>query len=322
MSPSPSAGIGSPLGILLFWQLGYHLRAMEAIIESLSLNLPSGRVLRSWALEGGISATMTAFEVEYSDGRTETLIARKPGDWARGRCANVVDVEFRRLQALEAAGIKVPQPRFVSQDEFYVVSYIEGRPELNPGDRTDFLTKYAHQLAQIHRTDASGWDADLLTLDPGNLGPCRTEPSERFQETMVYDWLAANPRKAPNKTVLRHGDFWPGNVIWKDGEIAGVIDWEEACLGEPLADVGICRLDLLWDHGPAGMEEFTELYKAEMDLDYSDLPYWDLVASLRPMSHLAEWATSNAPLGRPDITEETMARDLIWFIDQALSKAR
>lgn len=28
---------------------------------------------------------------------------------------------------------------------------------------------------------------------------------------------------------LVHGDFWPGNLLMKDGQVSGVIDWEGAC---------------------------------------------------------------------------------------------
>jgi aminoglycoside phosphotransferase (APT) family kinase protein len=34
-----------------------------------------------------------------------------------------------------------------------------------------------------------------------------------------------------------HGDYWPGNVLWRDGRLVGVIGWEEAAFGDPLADL-------------------------------------------------------------------------------------
>jgi aminoglycoside phosphotransferase (APT) family kinase protein len=294
---------------------------MEAALSAIAKNLPQATVLRSWPLEGGISATMTAFELDLGGGKLQTVIAREPGDWAKGRHPKIAQLEFSRLQALQTAGLPVPNPRFVSDDqEFYVIDFIEGKPELNPPNRTEFLERYATQLARIHRTDTSAWTDGLFPRQAPGVSDPRPIPNQRFQEARVHQWLSAHPPAHPNPPVLRHGDFWPGNVIWKDGEIRGVIDWEEACIGEPLADFCICRLDLLWDHGPQGMLEFTQLYQAEMDLDFTDVPYWDLVASLRPMEDIAYWATANGPLGRPDITEETMSRDLIWFIDQAFSK--
>ena len=72
------------------------------------------------------------------------------------------------------------------------------------------------------------------------------------------------------------------------------------------------------------MQAFTEHYQSVMTLDYADLPYWDLCAALRMIRlvgpHLAEWAASFAPLGRPDITEQTMRAHLHWFIRQAFAE--
>jgi aminoglycoside phosphotransferase (APT) family kinase protein len=35
---------------------------------------------------------------------------------------------------------------------------------------------------------------------------------------------------------LLHGDYWPDNTLWRDGRLVCVIDWEDAALGDPLAD--------------------------------------------------------------------------------------
>ena len=137
-------------------------------------------------------------------------------------------------------------------------------------------------------------------------------------------WGAINGwsrERYPNKTVLRHGDFWPGNLLWRDGEIVAVIDWEESSLGEPLIDLSISRLDILWVLGWEAMEQFTQSYISQRNVDITALPYWDLDAALRPQMQLAEWAASYPPLGRADITETTMSRDLLQFVEQALRKS-
>src|SRR5207245_5037921 len=102
--------------------------------------------------------------------------------------------------------------------------------------------------------------------------------------------------------VLLHGDFWPGNIIWRDGRIAAVIDWEEAELGDRLSDVAITRLDILWAFGVDAMHDFTARYRAMTSVDLVNLPYWDLYAALRPVSNIAEWAAVYPDLGSTDIT--------------------
>jgi hypothetical protein len=45
--------------------------------------------------------------------------------------------------------------------------------------------------------------------------------------------------------VLVHRDFHPGNVLWQRGAVTGVVDWQAACTGPAVADVGHCRINLL-----------------------------------------------------------------------------
>jgi aminoglycoside phosphotransferase (APT) family kinase protein len=168
-------------------------------------------------------------------------------------------------------------------------------------------------------TRASTW-ASPKTRTP--IGGNRREASNHsLREEKIRDALdAAGSPPRSNPHVLCHGDFWPGNVLWRDGEIAAVIDWEDCLIGEPLADVAICRLDLWWILGEAAAGDFTACYQSQTGLDLGSLPYWDLRASLRPIRNIEEWAQSYSPLGRPDVTEETMRRDHQAFVAQALSK--
>jgi aminoglycoside phosphotransferase (APT) family kinase protein len=41
-----------------------------------------------------------------------------------------------------------------------------------------------------------------------------------------------------DERVFIHRDFHPGNVLWRDGEVTGVVDWVNASIGSPWADVG------------------------------------------------------------------------------------
>ena len=103
-----------------------------------------------------------------------------------------------------------------------------------------------------------------------------------------------------NAPVLLHGDYWPGNILWRDEQLAAVIDWEDARLGDPLIDLAISRLDLLWIFGSEAMNSFTQDYLTGMAIDTRDLPYWDLCAALRLVrlagANLAEWAAVLYPV--------------------------
>lgn len=301
----------------------------DRIQQALPSFMPGASLLKTWTLKGGISATMTAFEVQVPGEAPRKLIARQPGPWRVRENPNAVELEYRVLQAVYELGLPVQQPYYLeplapeNTLPFYVVEFVEGEPDVSPINSDQFLQRYVDGLVAIHRVD---WHQGSLEHLPRqtraiwgaseNLNEALREPEIRPVLAHYPPYLESNPR------VLRHGDYWPGNILWRDGEIAAIIDWEEAKIGEPLMDLAICRLDILWILGPDAMQTMTDLYQAEMNLDLSDLPFWDLCASLRPVSNLQEWADSYPHLGRPDVTLESMTRDHQWFVDQALASRR
>jgi aminoglycoside phosphotransferase (APT) family kinase protein len=57
----------------------------------------------------------------------------------------------------------------------------------------------------------------------------------------VVDYVAAHHdslQALDTTKTLVHGDFRPTNVMIKDGALQGIIDWEGAMAGHPLADIG------------------------------------------------------------------------------------
>jgi aminoglycoside phosphotransferase (APT) family kinase protein len=122
------------------------------------------------------------------------------------------------------------------------------------------------------------------------------------------------PPSQMNDTVLLHGDFWPGNLLWKDGELAAIVDWEDAALGDPLSDLDNVRFEILWSHGVEAMEALTRHYLDAMPgVDSTQLPYWDLCATLTPAAKMHTW-------GLDADTERALREGLRWFIEQALEK--
>ena len=114
--------------------------------------------------------------------------------------------------------------------------------------------------------------------------------------------------------MLLHGDFWPGNTLWKDGRLVAVIDWEDAAIGDPLADVANARLELLWALGIDAMKAFTRRYASiATAVDFTDLPYWDLWADLRLAGRTSEW-------GLDEITEKAMRAGHEAFVAHALEQ--
>jgi len=158
-----------------------------------------------------------------------------------------------------------------------------------PANLPDFILQLASHLARIHHVNSSRLDLSFLPLRQFGLRPATAH--ESVEEGRIREALQSVGVLPPsNGSVLLHGDYWPGNILWRDGRLVAVIDWEDAALGDPLADLAISRLDLLLIFGLDAMNDFTRHYQSMTTIDLAHLPYWDLCAALRAAPNLAAWA--------------------------------
>jgi aminoglycoside phosphotransferase (APT) family kinase protein len=290
-----------------------HREGLEALARRID---PESTLLRTWELKGGVSAQVTAFEIARADGRTERLIVRRHCAADLRRNPHIAAYEYRLLQVLESAGLPAPTPRYLDAGgEIFsvpclVVDYVQGEPALEAAEEKELVTQLATVLAAIHRIDRSSADVSFL---PEVVALPSARPS--MDDPRARDVLeAALPLSPRNPPMLLHGDFWPGNTLWRDDRLVAVIDWEDAAIGDPLADVANARLELLWALGIEAMDEFTRRYESSATaVDFSDLPYWDLWADLRLAGHMAEW-------GLDDVTEQRMRAAHEAFVAQALAR--
>jgi aminoglycoside phosphotransferase (APT) family kinase protein len=287
---------------------------------------PQSKLLRSWRLTGGVSALATGLEVESAGGQRRKLVARQHGDIDRAQNPQIAVDEFRLLQILQTAGIAAPTPYYVDDSgEIFatpcvVMEFIEGESEFAPDNPDDFIRQLADHLAQIHRVDAATYDLSFLpTVEAIHAKLLSERPAtvdESIGERRIRDALeAVMPLARRNPPVLLHGDYWTGNVLCREGQVVAVIDWEDARVGDPLDDLANARLEILWAFGAGAMENFTRRYQSLMtQIDYADLPYWDLYAALHPAGKLTLWTDGDAA------REAAMREGLRWFAAQALKQ--
>lgn len=101
-----------------------------------------------------------------------------------------------------------------------------------------------------------------------------------------------------------------------------MIDWEDAGIGDPLADLAIARVDMSWAFGREAMEAFTVRYADRTGFDLSALPFWDLRAVLRQAPLAADYAEGWRNLGRADITEAAIRAAHTRLIEEAMPALR
>jgi aminoglycoside phosphotransferase (APT) family kinase protein len=293
----------------------------EQVVHKLD---PQSKLLRTWELKGGVSAQVMALEALRPDGHTQKMIVRQHGQVDLKHNPQVAADEFKLLHLLHSVGLAAPKPYYLDQSgeifsaPYLVIEYIEGKPEFAPADLPDLLLQLAKHLSRIHQVDSSKLDLSFLPkLEKRYAEMVRERPArvdESLDEGHIRDTLEAVwPFPQRNTSVLLHGDFWPGNILWRDGQLVAVIDWEDAQVGDPLADVANSRLEILWAFGLDAMQRFTQQYQSLTAIDFTHLPYWDLCAALRPIAQLAQW-------GLDDTTERIMRERHRWFVTQAFEK--
>lgn len=252
-------------------------------------------------LAGGTSRATTALDYE-TGGRRHTVVVRAY-EGPAGHENPLLDRDAKLLHWLHH--VAVPVPRLYMADDsgdilphpYLVMEYIDAHPMntlFRPTSPLHGVQQMASALAQIHGTAHSPAFsfvpkqnqivAARLTQVPRPLDELLSEDVLRTALAQVW------PPQHENAAVLLHGDFWPGNILWDNDQIVAIIDWEDAALGDPISDVANARLEVLMHYGRRAMDAFTEQYRTiGGDLNYTDLPLWDLYAALRPAGKMADF---------------------------------
>lgn len=262
-----------------------------------------GDLVRAWPLTGGVSAEVHGIEIRRGD-RIDRLVARRhaDNDW-KGHGASVLATEHTAMEACARAGLPVPLPEL--HEPYLVMPFVEDSTV--PADLDDALPRMATFLTRLH------------ALEPVAL-PARGQPLPD-----LFEWLPSDldvdlegfePRT--ERDVILHGDFWPGNILWAvDGSIAAVIDWEDAAVGDPHADLAGCRVELLYKYGMPAAERFTELYlrDAPQPVDAVALAVWELYVTSAGLAYMHQWGLD------PDV-EATMRTRGRAFLERAAAACR
>ena len=204
--------------------------------------------------------------VSTADGR---YVVRRPNMLQGTYYMNDLRAEYEVLEALADTPVPAPRPVLFEADPsalggpFLVCTYLEGETVPLGSDLPErFRTERARAAVGERLIDAL---AEIHVRDPGNFEACcdcrtpretvelaRGRIEEAAAETGLDPWgleavadrLAAEA-PADHEIRLIHGDFRPGNVLFTGAEtpeIAGVLDWETAHLGDPLVDLGYLLL--------------------------------------------------------------------------------
>ena len=197
---------------------------------------------------------------------------------------------------------------------FLITAFAEGAARFRADSLEAFCSALAASLHAIHSVSLREYDLSFLPCLRDAITSNQT-PATPEMERIGAALRRARPRVDFNAPALLHGDFWPGNLLWRGEELSAIIDWEDAMLGDPLADLGKSRLEVLWALGPAAMTAYTARYLAlRQSFDATGLPFWDLWGASR-LSHFASFAPSPEAVPRMKAQYETFIEDAMQRLE-------
>lgn len=242
---------------------------------------PSGRFVSAQPITGGVSAETVVIEYRSPDGVIVRIVGRRHGAADLARNPRIADDELKLLHLLQAAGIAVPTPIGVSNaGEFPAPAILSGFINGTPTPPVlDHPERAAALLAQIHCVSPLA-DFAFLPRRDMDIPPEPALLDRALDEARIRGALVSvDPLASPEATLL-HGDFWPGNLLWREDGDPVAIDWEDAGLGDPLADLANARLEWRLTHDASAATQLTERYRALTGHELTTLPWWDLRAAL------------------------------------------
>ncbi|MDQ2997030.1 MAG: phosphotransferase, partial [Chloroflexota bacterium] len=172
---------------------------------------PQSKLLRAWQLKGGVSAQVTALELEQADRQTKRMIVRQHGPADLKNNPQIAADEFKLLQILQSAGLPAPAPYCLDQSgeifptPYIVIEYVEGKSEFALAP--EHIPQLATQLARIHALDCSQLDVSFLPNQAQRfarkISQRPTNLDESLDEGRIRDVLeAVGPLSRQHTAVL------------------------------------------------------------------------------------------------------------------------
>ncbi|KIW99572.1 uncharacterized protein Z518_11311 [Rhinocladiella mackenziei CBS 650.93] len=223
----------------------------------------------------GFGQSNPTYKVTGADGFTCVLRKKPPGSLV-SKTAHQVAREFRVLRALECTDVPVPKAYVLCEDDtvigtsFYIMEFLDGRfltePHLtgvSPEERTQLWREVVRTMAKLHRLDFNAlglgdfgrqggfYDRQIKTFTGvSNAQAAIVDVDTDEAVGLIPHWAEMTAffqdgsTKPADRVALIHGDYKVDNLVFHKTEprVIGILDWEMATIGHPLADLVLLTL--------------------------------------------------------------------------------
>ncbi|MCC6699712.1 MAG: phosphotransferase family protein [Candidatus Hydrogenedentes bacterium] len=250
------------------------------------------------------------------------LVLRRPPFGSTVKSAHDMGREYRVLSKLCRVYRPAPAPLAYCDDAsvigapFYVMERLRGvilrsrKPQdisVEPGLARACCQSFIDNLADLHALDFRAIGLDALYKGEGYVERQVKGWSKRYRDSQtddipeierLMDWLGTRV-PADTGAVLIHNDYKFDNIVLDPDDltrIIGVLDWEMATIGDPLADLGtslgywveknddemhVVQCFMTTEPGAMTRLELAEAYAARTGRDISNLLFYYVLALLK-----------------------------------------
>jgi aminoglycoside phosphotransferase (APT) family kinase protein len=283
-----------------------NLPSNDSVRALLDIILPNSSAFKILPLAGSYSNYAHLVEVETSDGTPKRVVLRRYAGTDEKRAKKALR-EFKTLELLRQHNVPAPHPLYLDEagallgSPGIVTRFVPGEVVLAQPASSEWAKRIetvAQMLALIHATPYDDRAKSfLMDADQEAVWFLKSDavpPYMAAHPDGTTVWRAVRelrPHIEPAPQVLIHLDYWSGNILWNEGQIAAIVDWEEAAYGQPAVDVAYCRMELFLEGLDDVADEFLRIYEAETGRKITNLGFWELAAAARPMTDLSGWLT-------------------------------
>ena len=255
-------------------------------------HFPGARLAFFETLTGGVSADVTRLDMHMPDGTRRSVVLREHGARHDG---HRLATEFAALQAVHSAGLAVPEPlvcddsKTLLENPWLAMEYIEGSTNIPNNEVSMRIDAMAEHLFGISKTPIERLPTLPTIIDPVPelLSWLQTEPQWQDLRSIL---VGLTDTAYQGELALIHGDFWPQNILWdENGAIKAVIDWEDACIGDPNADVAFACLELRYLYGKDGEQQFKRAYSQYRAIEPVRFALWQAYAGTHACQRMGHW---------------------------------
>lgn len=166
------------------------------------------------------------------------------------------------------------------KDRFGILADVEQRTAL----ARDFMA----QLAALHRIDAAATPVEGMgPVEPADIfvrrriAALHAANNGRAWDPLIHlslRWLEANVPADMPAPVIVHGDAGPGNFLYEGDRVTALLDWELVHYGDPMADLAMLCLRMLFQ-GFVPLPQAFAAYEAAggHSVDLARIRYWRLL---------------------------------------------